>query len=282
MCGVPVVSDVTPQPPDVKIYVLPNLFTAGNLIFGFLAILKILEASIQLQADDDTWMRSITASLYCILAACICDLFDGRVARMVGRESPFGREFDSLADVVSFGVAPALLLFKIVLYGLPGQVGWVIASIYLACGALRLARFNCLAAMEGSGGGKEFTGFPIPAAAGVVSSVTLLLIHLYDTRPNFELGYGKYVLAGLMLFLSFMMFSKVRYPSFKTLGWRNQKSIPSFLILVILLVMVIRYHEWMLAVLFLSYLLYGFFRPFLSRAMRREIEEEEEEVQSEP
>src|SRR5712675_2085619 len=158
-----------PQPPaeqKLKIYFLPNLLTAGNLFCGFVALTKIVEA-------DPEDFQQIKIALGFILLACIFDLFDGRVARMVGVESPFGREFDSLADLVSFGVAPAFLVHRVVLRDVfmdHPQWGWFISSIYLLCGAFRLARFNCLAAMAPAGGSKEFLGFPIPSAAGLVAS----------------------------------------------------------------------------------------------------------------
>src|SRR5436305_2325299 len=163
----------------LKIYFLPNLLTAGNLFCGFVALTKIVEA------DLSNGFQPIKFALGFILLACIFDLFDGRVARMGGVESPFGREFDSLADLISFGAAPAFLVHRIVLRDfLPDrpEVGWFIASIYLICGAFRLARFNCLATMTSGGGGKEFLGFPIPSAAGLVSSLTLLIIKLYENE----------------------------------------------------------------------------------------------------
>src|SRR5881394_2436968 len=133
--------------PKLKIYFLPNLLTAGNLFCGFVALTKIVEADI---STGD--FQPIKVALGFILLACIFDLFDGRVARMGGVESPFGREFDSLADLVSFGVAPAFLVHRVVLRdvfdGHP-DLGWFISSIYLLCGAFRLARFNCLAVMAG-------------------------------------------------------------------------------------------------------------------------------------
>src|SRR5436190_15371255 len=163
--------------PKLKIYFLPNLLTAGNLFCGFVALTKIVEAD---PANSFTFFHQIEVSLGFILLACIFDLFDGRVARMGGIDSPFGREFDSLADLISFGAAPAFLVHRVVLHdvfqGHP-QFGWFIASIYLICGAFRLARFNCMAA-EGGGGSKDFLGFPIPSAAGLVSSLTLLIIQL--------------------------------------------------------------------------------------------------------
>jgi CDP-diacylglycerol--serine O-phosphatidyltransferase len=265
-----------------QIYLLPNLMTAGNLIFGFLAVLKIIDATFQRDTGGEHWQHTYLISIYCILAACVFDLLDGRVARLGGKESPFGREFDSLADVVSFGVAPALLVFKVVLHNISHQVGWLIAGFYLVCGALRLARFNVAATYNLGTGTRDFTGFPIPAAAGVISSITLLIISNYDTEEQLRAGYADVSLAALMVFLSFMMFSKFEYPSFKGFNLKTQFSLPKFIGLVLLLLLTIIYRTWMPAVLFVSYLLYGFFRPFLSRAMRREIEEEDEDPASHP
>src|SRR6266480_1632326 len=180
----------------LKIYFLPNLLTAGNLFCGSVALTKIVEA------DLSTGYQDIRFALGFILLACIFDLFDGRVARMGGVESPFGREFDSLADLISFGAAPAFLVHRIVLRDFfPGhpQFGWFIASIYLICGAFRLARFNCLAVQSNTGGGKEFLGFPIPAAAGLVASLTLFLLWLED--KGFPLGRWGYILPPIMIFL---------------------------------------------------------------------------------
>src|SRR5437868_3036751 len=154
-------SPATPTPPaapepKLKIYFLPNLLTAGNLFCGFVALTKIVEANLTPLPDGFVNWAPIKLALGFILLACVFDLFDGRVARMGGVESPFGREFDSLADLVSFGVAPAFLVHRVVLhdvfvegsaFGNHPEFGWFIASIYLLCGAFRLARFNCLATM---------------------------------------------------------------------------------------------------------------------------------------
>src|ERR1700751_5070807 len=121
-----------PQPPDspeakIKIYFLPNLLTAGNLFCGFVALTKIVEADISTGN-----FQEIRVAWGFILLACIFDLFDGRVARMGGVESPFGREFDSLADLISFGAAPAFLVHRVVLrdvFGNHPEMGWFIASI---------------------------------------------------------------------------------------------------------------------------------------------------------
>src|SRR5476649_1557488 len=186
----------------LKIYFLPNLLTAGNLFCGFVALTKIVDAV----PGTDAYFGQIKLALAFILLACIFDLFDGRVARMGGRESPFGREFDSLADLISFGVAPAFLVHRVVfrdVFEHHEEIGWFIASIYLICGAFRLARFNCLAAMAGTGGGKEFLGFPIPSAAGLVGSLTYFMI--WWNEKDFAQGVWRYALPALLLFLSWMM-----------------------------------------------------------------------------
>jgi CDP-diacylglycerol--serine O-phosphatidyltransferase len=275
---------VPPPRPDnpARIFLLPNLMTAGNLIFGFLAVLKIFEGTLQRQSGDTTWAHTYVISLQCILGACLCDLLDGRLARLGGKESPFGREFDSLADIVSFGVAPALLVFKIVLADIPNKIGWLIAVFYLLCGALRLARFNVASTYNLGSGSRNFSGFPIPAAAGLISSITLFMLWQYQYERDLQLGNGKYVLVALMIFLSFMMFSKFEYPSFKGLNWRTQFSLPKFLGAVALLGLNIIYYEWMPALMFVCYLLYGFLRPFISRAWRREIEDEGDDEPPDP
>ncbi len=268
----------TPPAGDIaypKVYLLPNLMTAGNLFCGFMAVLQIIEGTLQQSSGDIGWEARYFTSLSFIFGACIFDLLDGRVARLGGNESPFGREFDSLADIISFGMAPALLVFKIVLAEFPNRLGWVIASIYLLCGALRLARFNVLS-QQGVSCGKEFIGFPIPAAAGVIASITMMLLSFYENER--EIGPWKYVLPPLMLFLSYMMFSKVRYPSFKSLDFKTQRSLPKFVLIMILLVMLLLFARYTLAVLFVGYLLYGFFRPLLSRRLREKIEDEEPEA----
>jgi CDP-diacylglycerol--serine O-phosphatidyltransferase len=276
-------ADTTPPadgvaPPKLKIHFLPNLMTGGNLFCGFVALTKIVETDLS-APDFDVSIRN---ALFFILLACIFDLLDGRVARWGGCESPFGRQFDSLADLVSFGVAPAFLVHRIVLKDVfirHPEFGWFIASIYLICGALRLARFNCLATMPGGGSGKEFLGFPIPAAAGLVASLTLFI--LWWENRAFPTGTWRYTLPGILLFLSFMMVSEVKYPSFKTLNLGVKrpffKLVFAVLFLGVLLVAWEKVLPIILPLIFGGYLIYGFVRPFISRQMRREIEEEDEE-----
>ena len=269
-----------PNGPDekLKIFFLPNLLTAGNLFCGFVALTKIVEAD----PSSDYYFAQIKLALAFILLACIFDLLDGRVARLGGSESPFGREFDSLADLISFGVAPAFLVQRVVLadvFGEYRQISWFIASIYLLCGAFRLARFNVLSAHAG-GGSKDFLGFPIPSAAGLVASLTLLIIHFNENERTLP-RHWNYLIAAVLVFLSAMMVGTVRYPSFKSLGLRSTstftKMILAALFIGALLILREKILYYVLPSFFTLYLVYGFVRPRLSRAWRREIEEEEDD-----
>ena len=265
----------------LKIYFLPNLLTAGNLFCGFVALTKIVEAKL-----DIGDYSQIKVALAFILLACIFDLFDGRVARMGGHESPFGREFDSLADLISFGAAPAFLVHRVVLgQVLPdeyAELGWFIASIYLICGAFRLARFNCLSTMNAPGTGKDFVGFPIPSAAGLVASLTLFIIKLNEKEKG--LGHWGYLLPVVLVFLSAMMVSEVRYPSFKSLGLRSTttflKLIGATLFIGCLFILKDKILYYVLPLFFTGYLVYGFVRPHISRAWRKEIEDDDDEAEA--
>lgn len=272
-----------PAAPQLKIYFLPNLMTAGNLFCGFVALTKIVEARGGRPGDSINY-QSIKMALAFILLACIFDLLDGRLARMGGVESAFGREFDSLADLISFGAAPAFLVNRVVLHDVfieHPEIGWFISSIYLICGALRLARFNCLAAMSSGGGGKEFLGFPIPAAAGLVASVTLFLMWGETNEADFSKGPWRFILPALMIFLSLMMVSEVKYPSFKTLDLKARRTFPKMVATVIFIGLLITLRGFILPIIlpliFTLYLLYGFIRPRISHKVRHEIEEEEED-----
>ena len=273
----------TPEP-KLRIYFLPNLLTAGNLFCGFVALTKIVEANLTPNNEGVIDWGAIEWALAFILLACVFDLFDGRVARMGGVESPFGREFDSLADLVSFGVAPAFLVHRVVLRDVfinHPDVGWLIASVYLLCGAFRLARFNCLAQIAGTGGGKEFLGFPIPAAAGLVSSLTLLIIQVNEKDKS--LGKWNYLIAGVLLFLAAMMVSTVKYPTFKSLGIRSKSTFTKAIVTALVLGSILIFREkilllfYVLPAFFTLYLLWGFVRLRVSRKMRHEVEEEEDD-----
>ncbi|MGB9498934.1 MAG: CDP-diacylglycerol--serine O-phosphatidyltransferase [Dissulfuribacterales bacterium] len=175
------------------VYILPNLFTMGNLFCGFFAIISVLKGNFQLAATA-------------IIVANVFDILDGKVARLMHATSRFGMEFDSLADLVSFGVAPALLAFT---WGLSeyGRFGWLAALLFLACGALRLARYNVQVDTVEKG---FFNGLPIPAAASMVAAVVMIFYHLGGS------GTARNVLVLLSIYvLAFLMVSSVKYRSFK-------------------------------------------------------------------
>ncbi len=163
--------DMKSQSPRRKlggaIYILPNLITTGNLFFGFFSIVKGLQGNF-------LWASAA------ILLASIFDVLDGRVARITNSTSNFGVQYDSLCDLVSFGLAPALLMYQAGLHEL-GRLGWIISFMFLACGALRLARFNVQSSIGKASG--DFTGLPIPMAAGVVACFVALWVE-FETKPN--------------------------------------------------------------------------------------------------
>lgn len=254
-----------------KIHFWPNFMTAGNLFCGFFAIMHLL--SKPPAGSHENYYIAIVL----ILGACVFDMFDGLVARAIGEDSPFGREFDSLADIVSFGVAPALLVHHVVLDDFDNdKFGWFIAFFYLLCGAMRLARFNCVAATGVKSKSSDFTGCPIPAAAGVISSITLLLLEFNENSR--EIGRWKYILPPLMILLSWLMFSKIKYPSLKGLNWKTKRTFEWFIAAMGVVALVAYKPRVMMAVIFVGYLFYGLVRPWVSRKWRREIEEDPDEV----
>lgn len=251
-----------------RIYLLPNIFTAGNLFFGFIAIIWCIHGRYVVDGAEST--KLFTQAVFFILFAGVCDLFDGRVARMGGRESLFGKEFDSIADVVSFGLAPALMVFFLILnptesYPFFRQIGWLIGFIYLLCAGIRLARFNVITnpyipqtkkSAESAG---DFQGLPAPAAAGMIASVVLVMLN-YDLHREFYLA-----LPPLLLLIAYMMVSHVVYPSFKHISWRSRIKFQHFILLVIGAVMMVTFWKISFAIAFIVYLFYG-----LIRHMRRE------------
>jgi CDP-diacylglycerol--serine O-phosphatidyltransferase len=281
------------DPDEPKIYFLPNLMTAGNLACGFFAVLMIFFGMIEVNrvveikkaAGDlkDYYMpgseyfqiskKYYEYAILLIFGSCLFDLLDGRLARLGGQDSPFGREFDSLADIVSFGMAPAMLVSKAVLFALPSNIGWILAFVYLLCGAMRLARFNCLAALpKKPNSSTDFRGIPIPMAAGFIASLTFLIIDVY--RTDRDLGFWKYALAAAMLGLSALMISDVRYPSFKKVDLRTRSTLWAIVIAAVIVVITVKFRYVMPVVLFSVYLLYGLISPLISQRLRKEIEVE--------
>ena len=255
----------------IRIYFLPNLMTAGNLFCGFVAVIKCIQARLEAIAPGTyahTPAELYTLAVWFILAAVIFDSLDGRLARLGGRESLFGAEFDSLADVISFGVAPALMVFFLILsptqgYPLFRQIGWFIGFIYLLCAAVRLARFNVITnplLHTPKDSSKDFVGLPVPAAAGTVVSLVLLLLHLSD--DNLVFHRLALALPVLLLLIAGLMVSTIRYPSFKNVDWQTKTRVRTFVIIIIAVCLIFWQQEVAFISLFLAYIFYGIIRYF--------------------
>ncbi len=256
-----------------RIYLLPNLFTAGNMLCGFLAIKNCIEARFTTLTPEGR-AEHYNMDVWFILFACVCDLFDGRVARATKRESLFGAEFDSIADTVSFGVAPALmacfLVIKPEVTDNVQLITWLLAFIYLLCAGVRLARFNVLTnplvpGNEKRAAGGDFVGLPSPAAAGMIASLVLVLSKVMVSpgqKDPFEQAVQawSWVLLPVMLVISFLMISNVRFPSFKKLDWTARAKTRGFILIIILGAVLFRYPQYTFPAVFLGYVIYSLFR----------------------
>jgi CDP-diacylglycerol--serine O-phosphatidyltransferase len=217
------------------VYILPNLFTSGNLFCGFWAIISVFQ---------EKYFYAAVA----ILLATLFDLLDGKVARLSGATSKFGVQYDSLADLISFGVAPALLAFSWALRPY-GRFGWLAAFLFVVCGALRLARFNVMAA---SGDTKYFKGLPIPAAAMTIALTILLYLRLIET------GWVKDIVILVMIYvLAFLMVSNIRYFSFKEFDLAKKKPFSLFIFVVLSMIVIVMEPVVVLFAFILFYVLSG-------------------------
>jgi CDP-diacylglycerol--serine O-phosphatidyltransferase len=198
---------------ELWLLLLPNLFTAFSIFFGVIAISKL-------------HCRAYLEAFLWVLASGIADGLDGRVARLTGATSKFGAEFDSLADVFAFGVVPALFFFHGIGEHL-GRLGVAMTAIFIIFGAIRLARFNI---SVGSADPNYFIGLPIPAA-GILLSGYVVLYHIYSFG-------NPYTLIGIILLLSFLMVSNIRFPSFKKLQVSRTFVVKGLVLLVLGMVLI--------------------------------------------
>lgn len=216
------------------IYLLPNLFTLGAMFAGFYAII---------QSINHQFITAGTA----IFFAMILDSLDGRVARLTHTSSPFGAELDSLSDMVSFGIAPAIIMFNWQLYSL-GKVGWIVAFLYCACAGLRLARFNTLLDTSDR---LYFTGIPSPAAAAIVAGY-VYMCNKYQLSGFIHITY----LAAIITFIAaFTMVSNVKFYSFKEFNFNRRARFRALLVLLLALILLVSYPDIVIYGFFIVYLL---------------------------
>lgn len=245
------------------IYILPSLFTVGTLVCGYFAILSTLEGRQMLAAGIGAGLSSgaFDNAAKAIGWAILFDGLDGRIARLTNSTSDFGREFDSLADVITFGVAPAFLAYA---WGIRGievvygtqlvqhlwQVGRIVTFAYVICGASRLARFN-IDSVKPSGDRRYFVGLPIPAAAGVVAA----LVH-WAKYPVNDWVFGA-VWLGIVGLLAPLMVSRVRYYSFKAVDLRRRRPYVAIIVLGLIVWAIWRFSEHVLLTMALAYAFSG-------------------------
>jgi CDP-diacylglycerol--serine O-phosphatidyltransferase len=230
-----------PRIPPLRrgVYLLPNLFTTGGLFAGFYSIICTLNQQYHQAA-------------IMILVAMLCDILDGRIARLTRSTSSFGIQYDSLADLVAFGVGPGILVHTWALQPW-GRWGWLAATLYVTCGALRLARFNVqIASVEK----RHFVGLPIPAGAAVIATTVLLYYYFGgEGEPN------KHVSMLLVIFaVAGLMVSEVKYYSFKEIRFHHRHPFPVLLALIMVILLVIGAPE---PTVFAGVMIYAFSGPFV-------------------
>ena len=227
------------------IYLLPSVLTTFGMFAGFYSIISSINGDFTIAAIS-------------IMIAMMWDTLDGRVARLTNTQSAFGAEYDSLADLVSFGLAPALLVYEWSLYEL-GRFGWLAAFVYLACAALRLARFNT---QVGIADKRYFQGLPSPAAAGVIASMIWLKIWTFASFDSDVISLGYYLGAGITILCGLLMVSNVRYYSFKELD--SKKASFRFLLLIVMSLIILMYKPNI--ILFTGFFLYLLSGPYITVA----------------
>jgi len=228
------------------IYLLPTLFTVGNLFAGYASVVRSFQGAVEQAA-------------LLIIVAGVLDALDGRIARLTGSTSEFGMEFDSLADMVSFGVAPAMLAYRWALEPL-GRIGWVVAFIYVVCAAMRLARFNIKGRIEDK---RYFAGLPSPMAAGSLATVAFAFPQPRTESP------AQVLLTLLTALVGLLMISRFRYRSFKELDLGNRRSYVYVLPLATVLVAIAIVPRWAMLTVASLYLLSAPLTYVISLVRRR-------------
>ncbi len=277
------------RPPPRAAYALPTLFTAGNIFLGYLSLLRTFQGALMVATNPSAADDSFAVAAKTIGIAVVLDGLDGRIARMTNTTSAFGGELDSLADIISFGIAPAFLAFA---WGIQfadlgtaasaadhlQRAGKFVAFLFLVCGAARLARFNVQKNPTPKNPGrphrKYFVGLPIPPAAGMVAAV----VYAFDGEPIKYWPYSVGWLA-LLALLSFLMVSTWRYHSFKDLNLSRPRSTLMVIALAGLIFAIWNYSQPVLLALASAYVASGIFiriggvlRRYLKPAQPRQAE----------
>jgi CDP-diacylglycerol--serine O-phosphatidyltransferase len=223
------------------IYILPNTLTLCSMLLGFFSILASLKGNY------------LHAS-WAIIFATVFDGLDGWVARLTHSTTKFGIELDSLSDLVAFGVAPAVMMYKWALTPF-GRIGWAAAFLFLACGALRLARYNV---QMGSTESKSFTGMPIPGAATIVATLVIFYFQMWGLMPEKNI-----FILFLTFFLAVLMVSTLRFHGMKELDFRKRKPFWILVAIVVVLTIILMHPPIALFIFAMIYLIGGIFENII-------------------
>ncbi|MBI5573884.1 MAG: phosphatidylcholine/phosphatidylserine synthase [Elusimicrobia bacterium] len=234
------------------IYIIPSIFTVANIVAGFFS----LHFSI---------FSDFSAAAWAIIVAILMDIADGRVARAMHAESSFGVELDSLADFLSFGIAPSILMYQLVLHGM-GKIGFAIAVFFIIASALRLARFNSAAVMKHGEPKTHFEGLPTTAAGGIIASFVLSYELFEQGTPlaakNIKLLTKKMplffeVMPFLMVLISIFLISKIKYSNFKKLNFAKPHSFQLLVLLIVSIILIFTYPQNTIFIIYILYFLSG-------------------------
>jgi len=254
--GLQAADEIPSSKPFKGIYLLPNLITSAALFAGFYAMVASMNGHYM-------------AACLAVMAALFLDTADGRIARLTHTESEFGAQFDSLSDMAAFGVAPALLVFSYSLSDL-GRLGWIATFIYMACAALRLARFNTESDL------KSFTGLASPAAAVILASVVWVLVESFPEARNEPLV--PFAIAGVTVLVGLMMVSPVRYFSPKAIDFNRRVQFLTMVAVVLVFAVIVAEPPRVLLVLFSVYALSGPLASAVRWVRRRKIKQLEDKA----
>lgn len=224
------------------IYILPNFLTICSLFLGFYAIVAAIKGNFEYSA-------------WAIMGATVFDALDGWVARLTNTNTKFGVEFDSLSDLIAFGMAPAILLY---IWSLKtfGRIGWIGAFLFVVCGALRLARYNV---QMGTSEAKHFTGLPIPGAALVISSFVVFYQELWA-----DLFVKNYFALLLIYILAFLMVSTIKYHGIKEIDLKRRKPFGILVTIVLIFVIIVIHPPVMIFLFSMAYVLWGLIEGWIS------------------